>query len=153
MRVYVLRRSLPFVFFFNRLMNVKVIVGIEFIPCRDLGGLVYTGESSVRLPDGLVWENLCIKVPAQLIVTEKYEDKVKIYTATLKFLTKDRLSQGDRYAFRLRLSDGKTRLIGSDERPYPVVLSQENLPDSVKDNQLNEVTVTYSSPRSIPYII
>ena len=134
-------------------MNVKVIVGIEFIPCRDLGGLVYTGESSVRLPDGLVWENLCIKVPAQLIVTEKYEDKVKIYTATLKFLTKDRLSQGGRYAFRLRLSAGKTRLIGSDERPYPVVLSQENLPDSVKDNQLNEVTVTYSSPRSIPYII
>lgn len=134
-------------------MNIKVIVGLEFIPCRDLGGLVYTGESSVRLPDGLTWENLCIKVPAQLIVTEKYEDKVKIYTATLKFLTKDRLPQGGRYAFRLRLSDGKTCLIGSDDRPYPVVLSQENLPDSVKDNQLNEVTVTYSSPRSIPYIM
>lgn len=86
-------------------------------------------------------------------VTEKTEDGVKLYTASVKVLTAEKLLSWGRLAFRVHVQDGTCRLVGSGGRPYPVISRQENFPDSVKDNQLDEVSISYTSPLPIPYII
>lgn len=135
------------------IMHVRLIVGVDITSCQNLNGMLRADLNSVRLPDDINWKKLCVKIPAQVTISEKYDDKVKIYTASMKLLTKDVVPNCGRFAFRIHLSDGKCRLIGTNERPYPVVSKQENMPDSVKDNQLDEVTITYSSTYPIPYII
>lgn len=43
-------------------------------------------------------------------------------------------------------------LIGSPERPYPVGTVSKNHPDNMTDNQLSEVTVTWTDIHDIPII-
>ena len=141
--------------FFQKLkfMSVRLIVGVDLTSCQNLNGMLRLNQNFVSLPKDIVWKKKCIKIPAQLTVSEKYDDKVKIYTLSLKLLTADDFPSSGRYAFRIHLSDGNCCLIGTNERPYPVITKQENMPDSIKDNQLDEITITYSSTCPMPYIM
>ena len=134
-------------------MSLKLINSLDYTSCLNLNGMMRSGLTSVRLPDGIVWKNICIKTPAQLIVSEKYEDNVKIYTATLKVLALDNFPTDGKYVFRIHLTDGNYLIMGSNDRPYPMVTKQKNFPDSLKDSQLDEVTIVYTSPLPIPHII
>lgn len=134
-------------------MSLRLIVGVDYVSCLSLNGMMQMDSSSVSLPDDVEWKKLCIKSPAQLVITEKYEDKVKLYTASLKILTSDKLPSWGHLAFRVHSHDGVCLLIGSGDRPYPVITRQENFPDSIKDNQLDEVTISYTSALPMPYII
>ena len=134
-------------------MGVRLITGIDITFCQNLNGMLRTNQSSVQLPDGIDWKKLCVKIPAQITFSEKYEDKNKLYTVSLKLLTADTFPICGQYAFRVHISDGNCRLIGTNGRPYPIITKQENMPDSIKDNQLDEIAITYSSPYPIPFII
>ena len=134
-------------------MSLKLINSLDYTSCLNLNGMMRSGLTSVRLPDGIVWKNICIKTPAQLIVSEKYEDNVKIYTATLKVLTLDNFPTDGKYVFRIHLTDGNYLIMGSNDRPYPMVTKHKDFPYSIKDSQLDEVTIVYTSPLPIPHII
>lgn len=135
-------------------MNKKnIIIAVETALCHQLEGLKKMGGRFVSLPDNVAWENLEAKVPASLIITEKVEDKNTIYTATLKFLTPCTVDSREKRVFRLTRADGKQLLMGSDWRPYCMISVTENMPDRATDNQLNEVTVTFTNRWNIPFII
>ncbi|MCD8296819.1 MAG: hypothetical protein LUC88_04530 [Prevotella sp.] len=130
----------------------KLVTKIERCHITQIGTVTRKGMVSVDIIAGADWSEIEIKVPASLTITDKIEDNVPIFTATLTFETCEELEDRERYAWRLTLIDGTQMLIGTDERPYPVMTVSESHPDSVTDDQLNKVTVTYSSQFTIPVI-
>ena len=132
--------------------QIKIITAVDRAPVTSLQGMTRISKTSVRLPSNINWEPLSIKPHAQLTISDKVEDKNTIWTAKLVFKTCEEFGDRGRWAFRCRLLNGQYRLIGSEERPYPTASVLENIPESVTENQLNEVTVNWSSPHFIPNI-
>lgn len=133
--------------------NIKIVLKVERTLCSNLEGKLRTsGLSSVKISEDVEWEEIVIKPHPSLAISEKVDDKVPIYTATLKFLTCQDFSDRKYYAYRLTLLGGNRRLIGSAGRPYPELTVAEQMPDKPSDNSWNEVTVTWSVPQIVPYI-
>jgi hypothetical protein len=134
-------------------MNLtRNVVGIERLPASGLTGLRRVDAGSVALPEGLAWQSISIKVPARLTISEKVEDRVRMYTAQLVFRTCEEPWDRGRNVYLCRLADGSRRLIGNGRRPYPVATRTENHPDNMADSQLAEVTVSYTSDSEIPFV-
>lgn len=132
--------------------TTKIVVSVERTPCSSLNGIMKTSLSSVKIPDAVQWEKIAVRPHASLAVAEKIDDKVHLYTATLKFFTCQDFNERDRYAYRLKLTNGKFILLGTNRRPYPIMTVQENLPDKPSDNQWKEITVAYTSDALLPQI-
>ena len=132
--------------------QIKIVTAVERTPVTSLQGMKFISKTTAQLPSGISWQPLEIKPHAQLTISDKVENKNNIWTAKLVFKTCQEFVDRDRWAYRCRLLDGRYRLIGTDERPYPVASVSENRPENVTENQLNEVTVNYLSARFIPYI-
>ena len=129
------------------------IIAIDRVPVFSLLGFQRTGVNSVKLDANTPWQSLSIKVPARLTISDKIDDGVRIYTAQLVFRSCEELNDLGRWAYRCKTADGKFYLVGTDERPYPVGNVTTNHPDNMTDNQLSEVTVSYTSGSPIPYIL
>ena len=132
--------------------KIQIITAIDRIPVTSLVGMSRVSKTGVKLPYGINWQPLAIKPHAQLSISDKVEDKNTVWTVKLVFKTCEEFGDRGRWAYRCKLSNGQYRLIGSDERPYPTASVLENMPESVTENQLNEVTVNWSSPHFIPNI-
>lgn len=133
--------------------QINIITALDRIPVTTLQGMTRKSATGVSLPSGINWQPLKIKPHAQLTISDKVEDRATVFTAKLVFKTCEQFGDRGRWAYRCKLIDGRYRLIGSDERPYPIASVLENMPDNVTGSQLNEVTVTWQSPRFIPYIL
>lgn len=132
--------------------KIQIITAVDRIPVTSLVGISRVSIEEVKLPSGISWQPLTIKPHAHLSISDKVEDKSTVWTAKLVFKTCEEFGERGRWAYRCKLMDGRYRLIGSDERPYPIASVLENMPEDVTDNQLNEVTVNWLSARFIPYI-
>lgn len=131
---------------------IKIVTAVERTPATILQEMTRISKTEVRIPSGVSWETLKIKPHAQLTLSNKKEDGNTVWTAKLVFKTCEEFSSIERYAFRCRLSDGRYCLIGTNERPYPVVNVVISMPENVTENQLTEVTVNWQSPQFVPYI-
>lgn len=132
--------------------NMNIVLKVERTSCKRLSGMFRTSPGKVIIPEGAGWQNIKIRPLASLQVSEKVEDKVHLYTATLKFYTCQRMEDRGNDAYRLTMMGCSHRLIGTSERPYPVMTIAESAPEKVTDNQWNEVTVTWTSQWQIPQI-
>ena len=132
--------------------KIQIITAVDRIPVTSLVGMSRVSKTGVKLPYGINWQPLAIKPHAQLSISDKVEDKNTVWTVKLVFKTCEEFGDRGRWAYRCKLVDGSYRLIGTDERPYPVASVLENMPENVTDNQLNEVTVNWQSARFIPHI-
>ena len=128
------------------------IIAIDRVSAVGIVGLQRTGELSVLVDDNTPWENIPVKIPAKMTITEKIDDGVRLYTAQLVFKTCMDLTGSQRFVYRCQTADGRYYLIGGVERPYPVTTLSRAHPDNMSDNQLDEVTVNYTSVAKIPYI-
>lgn len=128
------------------------IIAIDRVSAGAIVGLLRLSASSVQLSSLTPWESIPIKVPARLTISDKIEDGVRIYTVLLVFRTCEDLYDWDRKVYRCKTADGRYYLIGSNDRPYPVTTLTMIRPDNMTDNQLDEVTVGYTSSNKIPYI-
>ena len=131
--------------------HIKIVIAVDRIPVSSLQGITRISKTEVSIPSGISWEPLSVKPHAQLTISDKVEDKKRIWTAKLSFKTCENLPDG-KFAYRCRLTDGQCRIIGTDIRPYPMATIVESMPEIVTDNQMNEVTVSWQSPNFIPYI-
>ena len=132
--------------------QIKIITSVERTPVSSLQGMKRISKTGVRLPSGISWEPLEIKPHAQLSISDKKENQATVWTAKLVFKTCGEFGDRGRWAYRCKLLNGQYRLIGTDERPYPIATVLENMPENVTENQLNEVTVIWQSPHFIPNI-
>ncbi len=132
--------------------QIKIVRSVQRTAAANLRGMVRLSQTDVSIPEGIEWERLEIKPHAQLIITDKQEGKNTIWNAKLTFKTCQDTVDRDKYAYLCELTNGQYRLIGTDERPFPALTVQESMPENVADNQLNEVTVNWQSPRFIPSV-
>ena len=132
--------------------KVRIITKVERTLCNNLNGMLRFGNNIVKLPEKVKWEEITSREHASLSTTEKVDDKVPIYNATLKFFTCLNLQDHRNYAYRLKLVDGSQLLLGTSVRPFPVMTVQDSLPEKPSDNSWMEVTVSWSSIMLIPQI-
>lgn len=128
------------------------IIAIDRVSAGAIVGLLRLSTSSVQVSALTPWESIAIKVPARLTISEKMEDGVRMYSTQLVYRTCEEIGARDRKVYRCKTADGRCYLIGSNGRPYPVSTVKTNHPDNMTDNQLDEVTVNYTSSSKIPYI-
>ena len=132
--------------------KIDIVTCVERTPYTSLQGMSRISATEVRLPAGIVWQRMEVNLHAQLSISDKVEDKCIVWTAKLVFMTPMELGDQGRYVYRCRMLDGRYRIIGSDERPFPVASVIENLPEKVGEYHMNEVTVNWQSPSFIPYM-
>lgn len=132
--------------------RIHNIIRVDRVRVSSITGYIRVGESSARVGSDIPWNVIPIKVPAKLSISDKIEDGVRLHTAQLVFRTCEDAGDLERWAYRCYTADGRTLLIGTSERPYPVGIVTQNHPDNMTDSQLDEVTVSYTSASRIPYI-
>lgn len=96
------------------------------------------------------------EIPVQpfpkLEISEKKEGGQRIYTVKLTLrTTDDTLSSLDRNVFYALDINDMVWILGSKNRPYPIVTKSVSLPESAQDNQLNTFQIDYSSILPILY--
>lgn len=132
--------------------SLRNIIAVDRLRVSSVTGYARISEDSIRVGSDLAWQSMPIKVPARLTVSDKIGEGVRLYTAQLVFRTCEDTGDLGRWAYRCHTADGKLMLIGTPERPYPVATVTKNHPDNMTDNQLDEVTVTWTSCHRIPFI-
>lgn len=128
------------------------IIAVDRLRAGDIVGLRQASATSVHVSTATAWENIPIKVPARLTISDKIEDGVRLHAAQLVFRTCEEPHAIERMVYRCKTADGRYYMIGNNERPYPVTTVNDNHPDNMTDSQLYEVTVNYTSAGKIPYI-
>ena len=96
------------------------------------------------------------EIPVQpfpkLEISEKKEGGQRVYTVKLTLkTTDDTLSSLDRKVFYALDINDMVWILGSKNRPYPIVTKSVSLPESAQDNQLNTFQIDYSSTLPILY--
>lgn len=88
----------------------------------------------------------------KLEISEKKEGGQRIYTVKLTLkTTDDTLTALDRKVFYALDINDMVWILGSKNRPYPIVTKSVSLPESAQDNQLNTFQIDYSSTLPILY--
>lgn len=132
----------------------KIVKSIAYTDSNQILGAIVCPDEHVRLSQDIKWQEICVKSHPSLVSESKIEDNNMVVSTTIKLYTADNLPQYPKQlAFRVELIDGTKLLIGSKGRPYTTVEITENCPESVKDNQLDEVVITYKSTHSPYYIL
>lgn len=130
---------------------LKLVTSVEIYP---INGKVTANWVAVdRITFSLVdWLDLCIKQHPTLTLSDEIDTKVRLYSAELQLYTPQSIDLSRPYIWKVGLIDGTFRVIGDGNRPYPVATLTETAPESVTENQLYSIKVTYTSDKKIPYI-
>ena len=126
----------------------KTVVSVRVAGCNALAGLRRTSVSSVYA-NGINWREIGVIPHGSLVVESKIEDKVTLYSVTLKFRTCEDFTPSPATAYLVGLKGGRSELIGSSNRPYPLVTFVDTHPEKGSDSQAREITVTWTSPAPI----
>ena len=126
--------------------SVKIIKAIEYAFNVDLKLMRRLSPRRVRIPSEVTWFPVCVKEHPSMVSSTKPDDGNKVVTTTIKLLTTD-----DLLRFHHRHLVFRVTLL--DDRPFTVIEVTDTCPESVKDNQLVEVTITHRSLHVPPYIV
>lgn len=75
-----------------------------------------------------------------------YENNELVWTTTITYKAKSKNPQmWRRKAFRMTAIDGKKYLVGTGERPFPVIKESNPYPDKATGSTLMTVTITWKS--------
>lgn len=130
----------------------KIVKSIAYADSNQILNAIIYPDDHVRLPD-IKWQEICVKSHPSLVSESKIEDNNMVVSTTIKLYTADDLPQYPKQLdFKVELIDGTKLLVGSKGRPYTTVEITKNCPESVKDNQLNEVVISYKT-NHFPYYI
>ena len=138
---------------FSIMRYLNYITKIQRIQISKLPFSALLGHKTFALPDNLEWENVKFLRPAKFEISDKYEEKVRIYTHKLVYRTcEDEVDLSGIYAYLLTDIDSRRYLIGIPSRPYPTINLSVVHPDSYASSTLTEVTVQWVASRKAPRI-
>lgn len=134
-------------------MKLNNITKISVISCQDI-----TRFSRLSLTTAAcTFKNerpVSFKAPALLTIADKEEDGCRIYQTKLAFKTCDDWVLGlKRCSYLCETVSGIRYLIGTGDRPFPVISQAQTHPDNFADSQLTEVSVSYSAAEMPPTLI
>lgn len=102
--------------------SIKLVKSVAYAYSTQLEGSVLIANRTVRIPSNILWRSICVKDHPSMVSSTKTDDKNKVITTTLKFLTPDDLNIKRRHlVFKVTLIDDRQFLVGSYKRPYPSV--------------------------------
>lgn len=131
----------------------KIVKSIAYADSNQILGAIVCPDEHVRLSQDIKWQEICVKSHPSLVSESKIEDNNMVVSTTIKLYTADDLPKyPKKLDFKVTLIDGTKLLVGFKGRPYTTVEITKNCPESVKDNQLNEVVISYKSSH-FPYYI
>jgi len=119
---------------------------IEMVRIEELLPLRITSNTSCVLLRELDFVDLDIQELVGVSIEDSYENNQKVYTTTATFSTKRKEPFSSRgLAFRLTSVNGQRFMIGTQERPFPVIKEKNPFPEKVPDSTLKTVTITWKS--------
>lgn len=128
----------------SKLVHV-ISIGIADIKSLESAIIVY--GNTVHFKTRPLYEEIPVQDLVGVKIEDNYENNQKIYTTTATFLSHGSEPMDGRQAcFLLRSVSGQSFLIGTHERPYPIIKETDNFPEKPADSSLKRVTVTWKAP-------
>lgn len=123
------------------------------IDSNQLASSIFISGLGVYLSSGLPFEKLSTVGLSSFEVSDKVENKIRTFTQNLTSVLSERFDVGNRkLCFRLTSVSGEQFLIGSHERPYPLVTFTDSRPDSVTSKCAVTLLVSYSNVGFYPVL-
>ena len=127
------------------MQNLSHIIKVERADIDQLNPITILSDDTCSVSQNVNFTDLHIKEQAAVNVESSVENNEEIYNTTLEFKTCHyEPSVPRRQVFRLTSADGTLYLLGTHERPYPVIKQVLPFPKG-QDSQLRTVTVTLKS--------
>ena len=121
------------------------IVALSCIECRLLQNLTFIPGQGVMLNYWRNFQELPLVGLASGEVTSKVEDKSRTFTTTINALLSDHFDVANRHlAFLITVADGDRYLVGTAEKPYPIVNTSDALPGKATDQSGCTLSVEYT---------
>ncbi len=131
-------------------MKLKNIKQVFMSSASDAPAKVATDNAVVTL---LNKTEIPIKPFAHLTISDKIDNGQRVFSAKLTLKTTNSiLSDISRKVFYAVDLNGKCFVIGSNDRPYPLITQSDDHPENGSDEQLTVITVEYTSITPILYM-
>ena len=134
------------------MIHSRKVVEVTRIPVNNILYVTRFDNNMARLTTDSLFEKLNIKVPADLTLSDKMVDNVRLFTAKLTFLYCGQSFDNKRSVYFIKLANGEKLLIGSNVRPFTTYETNQNISSSDSNSELIEVTVNYTSTSEIPHL-
>ena len=126
------------------LSNIRRVEAIESFHLRHSD---YVASQGVFLNVLQLFKEIPIIGLASATVKDKIENNQRIFTTELSFRTcTPLLPEPQKLCFLLTTVSGDRYLLGSHQRPYPLVTNSQNFPGSASAASGNVVKVDYTGP-------
>lgn len=133
--------------------RTKKVTAVLVAEASQLGSVRRISRHEVTDVPETVWTRLQIKVPADLTLSSKVEDKVTLHTSKLVFREcGDTDGSFHIPAYKVVLADGTALLMGGKKRPYPIRTYEQDYSSNDSDSQSREVTITLTDVYEPPVI-
>jgi hypothetical protein len=127
------------------MLTLKNIIKLESIAVSLLGDVQFLNDKVVVLPS-LKWTRHNVKIPVSVEVSDVIESRNRIFTTKMTFQTCEDIDVDTiPLAFRVTSALGESFMIGSHDRPYPVINKTDPYPSNMGDSTLITYTVTYKN--------
>ena len=130
------------------------IAHIHRAPAQHIRTMYPAPDNIHIIPTGqyIPWQPICQSGLASLEVTDELQDGTHIYTTRLTFLTPERIPIPTQpQAYKLTLTDGRTLILGTDQRPHPLHTITDTREDKATGRAAVTNLITHTSP--IPPLI
>ena len=124
------------------------IIYINKVEMIDVGQLSFSTffNQGAKVSEDLPFTELCTIGLSSFEISDKVENKVRIFHHSLKAKLTERLNVGNRkLCFRLTAVDGTQYMIGTDSRPYPLVLQEELHPSEMSQSCAVMLEISWKS--------
>lgn len=132
---------------------LKYINQVELIEVANLSSSFFIPGVGVSLSPALTFRKLETVGLSSLEISDRVENKNRIYSHALTCYLSDRFNVANRkLCFLLTAISGERYLIGTDSRPYPVITFTDSRPEGVTSQCVVTMLVTYSNTSFYPVL-
>lgn len=133
---------------------IQEIIKIEQADCKDLSVMEVAGERQCHFMSDVNFTEINTFGNIQVSEDSDYQNNERIWTITVTYKQKCKLPTGARRkAYRLTRLDGTQFVVGTYDRPFPVIKESNPYPDKVTGTTLMTVTITWKSKHGMLEII
>lgn len=126
--------------------NINFINRVEMIEAADLSSSIFIPGVGVYLSSPLNFQKMETIGLSSLEFTDKIENKNRIVSQKLTSSICERFEVGNhKFCFLVTTVSGKQYVIGSKDRPYPIITFTDTRPDNAASKCAVTMLVTYSN--------
>ncbi len=143
--------GIPVVQVKNQPKVLGFVVELEYIPIKELTGMVVDQELSLAYLPELTPEPLCMVSLGDCTDESRIENRELIHTVKLTARIKELPYNlcGTENAVVFRTVDNSRYIIGGVDKPYPVITAVQNFPGDVQTASGYTLTVEYQSAMGV----